>query len=250
MKIALFGYGRMGREIERLAVEARHEIALRYDPSGGSNDCRQSITSDDLSEVDVCIDFTHADAVLSNIALACDAKKPIVIGTTAWTDEIPEATRLIEAAGTGMIHAPNFAIGVQTMFRVVAECAAILNSATDFDVSVFEAHHRLKADSPSGTAKALANIVLDNVDAKTSIVNDAPQRALNNSELHVVSQRLGAIPGSHAVTFDLGEEVLEINHTSRGRGVFATGAVAAAEWIVGKTGVYEFSGMLFGDGGQ
>jgi 4-hydroxy-tetrahydrodipicolinate reductase len=245
MKIALIGYGRMGHEIERVALEAGHEIAATFDPSAPDATHRE-VMAEGLERADVCVDFSHADGVLANLRTACAAGKPSVIGTTAWEKDLSEARRVVEALGGGMIHAPNFAIGVQTMFHVVAECARALDRLADFDVAVMESHHRGKADSPSGTAKRLANILLEEVTAKDTLLTDTPQRAPLANELHVVAQRIGAEPGSHTVTFDLGDEVLRISHASRSRAVFARGAVKAAEWIVGRTGVHEFRDLLFG----
>ena len=244
MKIALFGYGRMGREIERMARETGHTVVATFDPKASGATAARA-TADLLEGADVCIDFSLANAVLSNLEAACQAGKPVAIGTTAWEADLPRARQLVASAGTGMIHAPNFAIGVQTLFHVVAECARTLDKLTDCDASIFETHHRGKADSPSGTAKRLARVLIDNLRAKDRIVTGDLQRAIAPNELHVASQRVGVDPGTHVVTFDLGDEVLTIRHAARSRAIFARGALKAAEWIVGRKGVYEFTDMLF-----
>jgi len=244
MKIALFGYGRMGREIERLAREMGHTVVATFDPvAPGATD--REVTAGRVAEADVCLDFSRGDAVLSHVRVACEARKPIVVGTTAWEADLAEASRLVETAGTALIHAPNFAIGVQVAFRLVGECARLLDAAAgDCDVSIHEIHHRGKADSPSGTAKRLAALLLEGLRAKDTVVTGAPGRAMAPNEIHVTAQRVGVNPGTHIVTFDLGDETLEIRHAARGRAIFARGALKAAEWIVGRKGVYSFDEVL------
>jgi 4-hydroxy-tetrahydrodipicolinate reductase len=244
MKIALFGYGRMGHEIERMAREMGHAVVATFDPKAPGVTAAHA-TAELLKDADVCVEFSLAEAVLANLEAACGAGKPVVIGTTAWESSLPRARQMVESAGTGMIHGPNFAIGVQTLFHVVAECARTLDKLTDCDASVFETHHRGKADSPSGTAKRLARVLIDNLRAKDTMVAGDLQRAIKPNELHVASQRLGVDPGTHVVTFDLGDETVTIKHAARSRAIFARGALKAAEWIIGRKGVYEFTDMLF-----
>jgi len=243
MNIALFGYGRMGHEIERLADEAGHRIVATFDPAAPGASFTEA-TAERLSGADVCADFSRAAAVLSNIRAACEARKPIVVGTTAWEADLPAARELVQAAGIGLIHAPNFAIGVQTMFHVVAQCARTLDGLMEPDAAVFETHHRGKADSPSGTAKRLARILLDNLRRKNTLITDPVQRPMAPNEIHVVSQRLGADPGTHTITFDLGDETIEIRHAARSRAIFARGALKAAEWVLHRNGVFEFADMI------
>ncbi len=250
LRIALFGYGRMGREIERVALTAGHTIVTTFDPSDSEALVPGTPTPNQLSEADVCIDFSLAEAVLPNLEVAAAAGKPVIIGTTAWESGLPQAREIVERHGTAMLHAPNFSIGVQTLFRLTAECAKILNriGPKDTDVGIIETHHRGKADSPSGTAKRLAQILLDHLAVKDLLVTDEPQRPMAPNEIHVVGHRMGAEPGAHTVAFDLGDEVLEIRHRARSRAIFARGAVQAAEWIVGRKGVFELTDMLFPGG--
>jgi 4-hydroxy-tetrahydrodipicolinate reductase len=176
--------------------------------------------------------------------MACRARKPCVIGTTGWEADLSAARELVKSTGGAAIVAPNFAIGVQTLFHLVAECARTLDRLADFDVSISETHHRLKADSPSGTAKRLADILLRSVEGKTRMIDAAPQRALSPDEIHVSAQRVGANPGAHTVIFDLGEETIEICHAARSRAIFAAGALKAAEWIIGKEGFHQFEELI------
>ncbi|MCX7047863.1 MAG: 4-hydroxy-tetrahydrodipicolinate reductase [Candidatus Sumerlaeota bacterium] len=245
MNLALFGYGRMGREVERAAAPAGHRIVATFDAKAPDAMFREA-TVERLAEADVCVDFSAAAAVAANLKIACQARKAMVIGTTGWDKDLEEAKRIVAEAGTGMIHAPNFAIGVQTVFRVAGQCARLLDALVECDASILETHHRGKADSPSGTAKRLARILLENLRRKDTIVTEAPQRAMAPNEIHLVSQRLGAVPGTHVVSFDLGDEVIEIRHEARNRAIFARGAIKAAEWIAGKKGVHDFSELFAG----
>jgi 4-hydroxy-tetrahydrodipicolinate reductase len=245
MKLALIGYGRMGREIERAAREAGHRIVAICDPNAPEALIRYA-TPESLADADAALDFSRADAVLSHIEAACAARVPIVIGATGWEADLARARKMVEDAAGAMIHASNFAMGVQVLFRLVEQAARAVDGLPDVDVSIHEIHHRAKADSPSGTAKSLARILLDAMNGKNAIVTDPAGLPPSPNQIHVTAQRVGAEPGTHTVRFDLGGEVLTIEHVSRGRAIFAAGALKAAEWIAGKQGVHEFREVLFG----
>ena len=244
MRIALFGYGRMGHEIEKIAAAAGHDCPVRVDPiADGAT--HLTATAEDLAPVDVCVDFSLGPSALGNIQTACAAGKPIVVGATAWEKDLEAARQEVARTDGALLWAPNFSIGVQTLFRLVREAARALDGLPGLDAAVIEAHHRGKADSPSGTAKRLAAILLEELAEKTTLAT-ALDGAIAPEELQVVALRHGLEPGAHTVSFDLGEDVLELSHRARSRAVFARGAVRAAEWLVGRKGFYAFEDMLFG----
>lgn len=245
MKIALIGNGRMGREVERLAREEGHDIVAVLHPSA-ADPGRRVVTPENLVPAEVCVDFSIADAALDHVRAACRAGVPLVSGVTGWDDRLDEARELVEQAGVGMVHAPNFALGVQAMLDLVARAAALLGDRPGADVSVFERHHRGKADAPSGTARRLAETLLAALASKTRVIEGSPPGAPAPGDLRVVSERVGAEPGTHTVTFDLGDETLELRHAARGRSVFARGALLAAQWLPGRPGLHTFDEVLGG----
>ena len=220
MKIALLGYGKMGRMVEEAATGAGIEVACVIDPFAGSRG--------ELSGCDVAIDFTEPTVVLDNIKLAADAKLSLVVGTTGWYDRLGDAKHLVEQAGIGLVYSSNFSIGVNLMFRITRYAASLFSRFSSYDPFIQEAHHRFKIDAPSGTAIFLTRELESEYKRQVS----------------VASTRAGHIPGTHVVGFDSEADTLTITHTARSRAGFAAGAVVAANWIVGKTGVYEFSDII------
>lgn len=218
MNIALFGDGKMGSALRAGADRNSHEIVATVTRSGVDGDLRTAA---------VAIDFSHADALDGHLLLAEEFRLPLVIGTTGWDGRRDAVRRRIESAGLGVVHAPNFSLGVNLFFRLAARAAEVF-APFAYDPFITEAHHRHKRDAPSGTAIALRNIL------QSAFSTDIPTTSL----------RVGAIPGTHTVGFDGDADTLTITHTARHRGGFADGALLAAEWIVGKTGFFEFSRVL------
>jgi 4-hydroxy-tetrahydrodipicolinate reductase len=231
---ALVGYGRMGREIDRLAPSRNVEIVSRF-----SSDSPLSIA--DCGDIDVAIDFTHPDAVLGNIRTLLEAGVPVVVGTTGWLGELEHVTAEAERRGGRIIHASNFSIGVNLFFRIIAEAARLVDAQPIYDAGIHEIHHTGKADSPSGTALAAARIVLDALQRKSTILTGPSHGRIDPAALHVSSQRLGATVGTHSVAFDSEADTIEITHRAKNREGFALGALLAAEWIIRQEpGVYRF----------
>jgi 4-hydroxy-tetrahydrodipicolinate reductase len=241
-KLALIGYGKMGQIIETLALEKGHEIIARVDPY--TEGCHKKITQEALSRAEVCIDFTHPQVVVENIAQVAALGKNMVIGTTGWYEQMGEVKQIVEANGVGLIWSGNFSIGVNALFKIVEYAAKVFNNLPDYDVLGHECHHRNKADSPSGTATMLGKILLDNIERKQKLVYEMLDRKIEPDELHFSSSRGGAIPGTHLVTFDSAVDTIEIKHTARGRQGFATGAIMAAEFIKDKTGFYNINDLM------
>jgi 4-hydroxy-tetrahydrodipicolinate reductase len=229
MRIALIGYGKMGKEIESAALAAGDTIVEKFDI-----DRPADVAS--LSDADVCIEFSTPETVVGNIQLALKAQKDIVVGTTGWYDRLPELKKL--AVHSGLLYSANFSVGVNMYFRIVAAASELMRNAQDYDAYIHELHHRQKADSPSGTALRLADIVLKRIDRKKSIATQRMDGKIAPDALHVTSTRVGTFAGTHTVGFDSEADLIEITHTARSRKGFALGALRAAHWLHGRKGVY------------
>jgi 4-hydroxy-tetrahydrodipicolinate reductase len=225
MKLALIGRGAMGQLVERLAREGGHEVATVL----GSRE--SGFKAEELAEIlgghDAAIDFTVAEAVPRHVEACALARVPLVEGTTGWHAQLEEVRRTIEQARGALIYGANFSVGVNLFYRVVARAAELFRGF-DYAAFVEEAHHSRKRDAPSGTGLRLRDILAEAYDA----------------EIPVASTRAGHIPGTHRVGFDSAADTVTLTHTARSREGFAAGALVAARWIQGKTGVYEFSETL------
>jgi 4-hydroxy-tetrahydrodipicolinate reductase len=225
----------MGHEIEAVALAAGHEIVGKFDFDSPATPELLKAT-----KADVVIDFSQPDAVEKNSSLVLSTKLPLVIGTTGWEKSRDQIRSAVEQSGVGCVYASNFSIGVN-LFLQIAKYAAALYDSAGYDAYITEAHHRMKKDSPSGTALRLAEEVLSAMKSKSKIVSELEQgSAIAGDVLHVSSIRSGSIPGTHTLGFESAEDSIEITHRARSRRGFAVGAVKAAEWIVGKKGFYRF----------
>ncbi|HLQ78126.1 MAG TPA: 4-hydroxy-tetrahydrodipicolinate reductase [Terriglobia bacterium] len=232
MKIALMGYGKMGKEIEAIALALGETVAQKFDI-----DRPADVAS--LSGVDMCIEFSTPDTVVGNIQLAIEAQKDIVVGTTGWYDKIPEVRNALKKSGrSGLLYSANFSIGVNMYFRIVAAAAELMRNANEYDPYIHELHHRQKADSPSGTALHLAEILMNRIDRKREVMTHRIDGKIPFDALHVTSTRVGSLAGTHTVGFDSEWDLIELTHTARSRRGFALGALRAARWLKGRKGVY------------
>ena len=241
--IALIGYGKMGQLVQRFAIEKGHTITAIVDPYGGEN-CHKEITAEALSGADVCIDFSHPQSVVANIEQIAALGKNMVIGTTGWYKQMEDVKQMVAQNQVGLIWSGNFSIGVNALFRIVGYAAQVFKNLPDYDVLGHEFHHKGKADSPSGTATMLGNILLENLDRKGRLAVDKLERKIEPDEIHFSSTRGGSIPGTHLVMFDSPVDTIEIRHTARNREGFAAGALMAAEFIQGKTGFYTIDDLM------
>ena len=230
MKIALLGYGRMGQAIEKIALERGHEIVIRKD--------MEPLTID-LSLADAAIDFSHPNAAFDNIVSCFDAGVPVVSGTTGWLDRFEEAKVLCSETKGAFLYASNFSIGVNLFFNLNAYLARLMRPLKDYDVELEEIHHVHKLDAPSGTAITLAEGILEQSE-KESWSLDKESR----DELFIGVEREGEVPGTHKVRYSSEVDSIEIKHTAHSRTGFALGAVVAAEWILGKQGVFGMKDVL------
>jgi 4-hydroxy-tetrahydrodipicolinate reductase len=242
MKLVLLGYGRMGSEVEKLALRNGHEVVLKLDIE--SNRDGAGLTPEAVSGGHVVVDFTWPEAVLPNLKRVAELGLPMVEGTTGWYDQIDEAREIVANAGTGFIYAANFSIGANLLIKLAGQAAQLFDRFDAYDPFVFEHHHRGKVDAPSGTAVRLAETVVASMERKSRVQVGNPDRQIAPEALHVASLRAGTSFGQHLVGFDSAADVLELKLTSRGREGLATGALFAADWIRDKKGFFEFSECL------
>ena len=243
MNISIIGYGRMGHEIEKIAIGKGIRIVSVIDPNE-KGATHNEINAASIKNADVCIDFTVPNIVLKNIKEIAKLKKSIVIGTTGWYDGLDEARRIIKQNNTGLIYASNFSIGVNIFFKIVDDAAKIFNKFGDYDVYGYELHHNKKIDSPSGTAKTIGDILIKNIRRKNKMLFQKIDRKIEPEELQFASVRAGSIPGTHVIGFDSGSDTLELKHAARSREGFALGAITAAQWIQNKKGFYTVDDMM------
>lgn len=242
LKLALIGYGKMGKMVESLALEKGHRIVSIIDPMQA--DAHKEITPETLKNADVAIDFSHPNAILSNLETLIKLRQRAVIGTTGWHDSLPEIISRATAAKMGLVYGSNFSLGMNLFLKLASEAVQILDNFDEYDLLAWEFHHNQKADSPSGTAIELAKKVLETSTKKKRVVWDKLDRKPEKDELHFASIRGGKIPGTHALSFDSEEDSITITHEVRSRATFARGALMAAEFIHNKNGVFSFSEVI------
>lgn len=230
MKIALFGYGKMGKAIEKIAESRGHEIVLRID---------SGYEGIDFSKVEVAIDFSLPDAAFNNISKCLKSGIPIISGTTGWLDHYEEAVALCKKNSGAFLYASNFSLGVNIFFKLNEVFAKLMSVQKQYTAEIEETHHIHKLDAPSGTAITLAKGIIENSDYKNYTL-DRPQPG----ELSVVSHRINEVPGTHKISYKSPEDTITIQHEAHSRQGFALGAIIAAEWILGKTGIFTMKDVL------
>lgn len=250
MQVVLIGYGKMGREIEKILIARGHETALIID-----RDNTADLDAAHLSGIDVALEFTTPETAYGNIRTCLECGIPVVSGTTGWIGRLPELEALCRERNGAFFYASNFCLGVNLMFRLNRRLAELIGRAGGYDVRIEEVHHTQKRDAPSGTAITLAEGVMAGMPAKSSWVDYAPEaeHAANRiddperaapSQIVIRSRREGAVPGIHTVTYESEDDMLEIRHSIRNRRALARGAVAAAEFLCGKRGVYTMEDLI------
>jgi 4-hydroxy-tetrahydrodipicolinate reductase len=235
MKIALLGYGKMGKEIEAIALQRHHTIALKVDETNSA-----SITKADLQQADVAIEFSTPHTAISNIKKCLDAQLPIVIGTTGWYDSFKDIENECQQKNGTLFHSTNFSLGVNIFMKVNSYLAELMNKYANYDVSMEEIHHIHKLDKPSGTAITLANQVLDKIERKKnwSITDTHPET------LFIKDVREGEVPGTHIIKYTSAVDDIEIMHKAHNRQGFALGAVIAAEYIYNKKCIFTINDLI------
>lgn len=228
--------------IAALAAEKDCKVISTIDPF--APDCHREINAESIGNADVCLDFSHPSAALENMHKVIALGKAMVVGTTGWNDHLAEIRNLVAKANTGMVYGANYSIGMNIFSRICADAVKYFDRFAAYDVFGYEQHHNQKADSPSGTAIDLANLVLQNSSRKTEALFDTAKRKIESHELHFTSLRAGSIPGTHTIGFDSEADTIELTHRVRSRTSFAYGAIQAAVWISERKGCHSFSDMI------
>jgi 4-hydroxy-tetrahydrodipicolinate reductase len=230
MKIALLGYGKMGKVIERIALERGHEIVLRKSSSD---------SFEGLELAEVAIDFSIPNAAVSNISYCIEQGIPVVSGTTGWLENYHTMVQLCQLKKAAFIYGSNFSLGVNLFFELNDYLAKMMAKFNQYNVSMEEIHHTQKLDKPSGTAISLANSIINHID-KNSWSIENPLK----DDLFIDVKRVDNVPGTHTIIYTSAVDTIELKHTAHNRDGFAYGAIIAAEWIVGKTGVFTMKDVL------
>tara|TARA_B100000768_G_scaffold82553_1_gene78183 strand:+ start:563 stop:1267 length:705 start_codon:yes stop_codon:yes gene_type:complete len=231
MKIALLGYGKMGKVIESIALNRGHEVTLKIDKQSRDYD---------IKLVDVAINFSTSDTAVDNIREALENNIPVISGTTGWLSELETIETLCKEKKGAFIYASNFSLGVNIFFELNKNLAKMMKTLSDYKVDLEEIHHTQKQDAPSGTAITLAEGVLENSNYKAWEL--APSKEFNNLEITAI--RKDDVPGTHSVNYNSNIDSISLTHTAHNRDGFGLGAVVAAEWIIGKTGIYTMNDVL------
>jgi 4-hydroxy-tetrahydrodipicolinate reductase len=236
MKIALIGYGKMGKAIEEIAIAKGHEIVLKIDVSNTSD-----FTKENIQKAHVAIEFTGPHTAFENITKCIEWGVPVISGSTGWLEHFEKAKILCEEKKGCLIYASNFSIGVNLFFEINKQLAALMEPYDNYDVSMTETHHTEKKDAPSGTAISLAEQILAKIGRKNKWVNEPSSEA---RDLIIRSERIDPAPGTHSVTYDSPIDSIEITHTAHTRKGFAAGAVLAAEFANQKMGIFTMKDVL------
>ncbi len=245
MKIALLGYGKMGMAIEKIAMAKNHEIIYKVTLENAYDFMPLS-----LKNVDVAIDFSMPTAAVDNIHKCFEAGVPVVVGTTGWYDQLDEIKELAEKEGQALVYSSNFSVGVNLFYKLNKILASMMKNFDNYDVMIEEVHHTAKLDHPSGTALSLAKHVMAEYPQKTTIKDrlifdkNQPAQSAKAHELLIESYREGDVTGLHTVKYESVIDSIQITHDAKSRYGFAKGALMAAEWVIGKKGVYTMDDIL------
>ena len=236
MKIALIGYGKMGKEIEQKAMERGHDILFKFDIENASD-----FTVENLKKVDVAIEFTQPDSAYANYMKCFEAGAKVVSGTTGWLERLSDIKDLCKTEGKTFFYASNFSLGVNILFKLNKQLAEIMNQFSGYTVSITETHHSQKKDAPSGTAVTLAQDIISLSDTHEKMTNKI---AVDNTELAVHSIRMGDVPGIHTIRYESDVDYIELTHHTKNRKGLAEGAVLAAEYAYTHKGFLTMNDLL------
>jgi len=230
MKIALLGYGKMGKAIERIAIERGHEIVLKKSISD---------SFDGLEKADVAIDFSAPDSAVHHISECLNQGIPVISGTTGWLENYEDIARLCQEKNGSFIYGSNFSLGVNLFFLLNEKLATMMKAFPDYKVEMEEVHHTQKLDAPSGTAISLANQIIQNTSYTSWQLGQT-----KNQTIGIEAKRIENVPGTHSVFYKSAIDEIEIKHTAHSREGFALGAIMASEWIIGKKGIFTMKDVL------
>lgn len=235
MKVAILGYGKMGKVIESILLERGHEISLKINRSNADFDLKE------LTESDVAIEFSIPGAATQNIRKCFQANVPVVVGTTAWYDDFNVITEECKAQNQTLFYASNFSLGVNIFFEINRKLAAMMNQFEDYNVDIDEIHHTQKLDAPSGTAITTAEVILKELDRKKNWKLNTEETL---SDIKITAQRIPDVPGTHTVKYESEIDVISFEHRAKSRKGFALGSVLAAEFVIGKKGIFGMKDLL------
>lgn len=230
MKIALLGYGRMGKEIEKISLQRGHQIIIK---DSGKD-------TYDITTADIAIDFSIPDVAFKNISLCLNNNVPVISGTTGWLDKYDSVVELCNENKGAFIYASNFSLGVNVFFELNKQLAKMMQTLNQYDISIEEIHHTKKLDAPSGTAITLAEGIIENSDKNTWELNTKT----SEENIPITAIRTPNVPGTHKINYNSEIDNIEIKHTAHNRQGFALGAVIAAEWLIDKKGIYTMRDVL------
>ncbi len=236
MRVAIVGYGKMGREIEKILLDRGHTIPLIVDQDNATD-----LNAERLAEIDVAIEFTTPHTAYANLRTCIEAATPVVSGTTGWLERYDELKELCIERSSALFYASNYSLGVNLMFRLNKQLAQMMNRVDGYGVEVEEIHHIHKLDAPSGTAITIAEGLIEGLSSVNSWVNDVTPK---EGEVQIRSVREGEVPDTHTVTYESADDILEIKHTIKNRSTLAFGAVIAAEVLAGKVGIFSMDDVL------
>ncbi len=236
IKIALIGYGKMGKAIEEIALQRGHEIVLKIDVDNAAD-----FTAANLKKADAAIEFTGPHSAFNNVMKCLEYGVPLVCGSTGWLDKMDEVKAYSKQQNGCFLYASNFSVGVNIFFEINKRLAELMKPHADYTVSMEEIHHTQKKDAPSGTAVTLAEQVLATIDRKNKWVNNETD---DPGALSIISKRIDPAPGTHTVSYHSAVDTIDIIHTAHNRTGFATGAVLAAEFVKGKKGIFSMKEVL------
>jgi len=236
MKIALIGYGKMGKTIEKMATAQGHQVVLKFDV-----DNFDEFTVKNIKKADVAIEFTRPEGAAENIKKCIEAGVPVVCGTTGWLEKKAEVDALCLEKGSAFFYASNYSVGVNIFFALNKFLAKMMNEQPQYELETEEIHHTQKLDAPSGTSITLAEGIIENITTKKAWINKASKA---KGKVPIISKRIEKVPGTHTINYQSVIDDIEIKHTAHSRAGFAGGAIQAAAWIIGKKGVFGMSDML------
>lgn len=236
MKIALIGYGKMGQAIEKMAIEKGHQIVLKIDVNNANE-----LNSANLQNADVAIEFTGPNSAYNNVLKCINSGIPVVCGSTGWLENLPNIEAVCLQKKGAFIYASNFSIGVNLFFELNKYLAQLMQKHNEYEVSITEIHHTQKKDAPSGTAITLVEQIMQEIKTKKKWVNKYTQQS---DELSIISERIDPAPGTHKILYHSEIDDIEIIHTAHSRMGFAGGAILAAEFLVGKQGIFTMKNVL------
>lgn len=236
MKVAILGYGKMGKTIDEMATAKGHEVVLKI----GKNNLAD-FNKKNVQQADVAIEFSNPESAFDNISKCLEWGVPVVSGTTGWLDKMEDIKAICDKNKGGFFYASNYSVGVNIFFAINRQLAKMMNDQPQYDVEVEEIHHTQKLDAPSGTAITLAQGILQEMTRKTGWINE---KTYESTVLPIISKRIDKVPGTHEIVYNSPIDSIEIRHTAHSRAGFASGAILAAEWMIGKEGNFGMGDLL------